>query len=368
MKNIDFYSFLVETLEAAGVIGAYVALSLVGVSILTYYSNDRITKKIQSAPTWSHSILGSLLGVIPGCGGTIVASTLYSNKKLSFGGLLAAFITTLGEGSFVLLGASAEADVAYNFKAFATVTITGVVVGIIIGSLFDAFNFKRMQHDVNHDVIAGQDDSINQKSRFQEIIENSALLMILGTAFFLAPGSILALWGESIESIQGLTISLCIVLSLISISYYIMQTFLLDGHCHSENHTNIKSVLLESVIDISMVITYIFIGLFIANFVIDIVVGPEQFHSWMNSSALLVVVLSALIGATPGCGGMIAVAVAYVTIQDFPIAALISAGIATSGDGIFPLLANNKKDALIITGVSLLTAIIVGYASLLFRM
>ena len=53
-------------------------------------------------------------GVIPGCGGTIVASTLYNNNKLSFGGLLAAFITTLGEGSFVLLGASSEADVAAN--------------------------------------------------------------------------------------------------------------------------------------------------------------------------------------------------------------------------------------------------------------
>ena len=42
---------------------------------------------------------------------------MYKNKKLSFGGLFAAFITTLGEGSFVLLGASAESDVAANSNA-----------------------------------------------------------------------------------------------------------------------------------------------------------------------------------------------------------------------------------------------------------
>ena len=92
---------------------------------------------------------------------------------------------------------------------------------------------------------------------------------------------------------------------------------------------------------------------------IDVIVGPDQFKEWMSSSALLVVVIAGLIGATPGCGGMIAVAVAYISIQDFPIAALISGGIATSGDGIFPLLANTKKDALLITGISLVIAIVV---------
>ena len=40
---------------------------------------------------------------------------------------------------------------------------------------------------------------------------------------------------------------------------------------------------------------------------------------------------------------MIAVAAAYTTIPNFPIAALIAAAIATSGDGIFPLLLKIKR-------------------------
>ena len=114
-----------------------------------------------------------------------------------------------------------------------------------------------------------------------------------------------------------------------------------------------------------MVVTYVFIGLFIANYIIDVLVGAEKFDSWMISSANVVILLAALIGVTPGCGGMIAVAVAFITIPNFPMAALIAAGIATSGDGIFPLIAENRKDGLIVTGMGLVIALCVGYIALM---
>tara|TARA_B100000401_G_scaffold392849_1_gene300362 strand:- start:105 stop:458 length:354 start_codon:yes stop_codon:yes gene_type:complete len=113
-----------------------------------------------------------------------------------------------------------------------------------------------------------------------------------------------------------------------------------------------------------MVVTYVFIGLFFANYIIDVLVGAETFYKWMRSSEYVVVLLAALIGLTPGCGGMITVAVAYITIPNFPMAALIAAAIATSGDGIFPLLAENRKDGLIISGLGFLTALFVAYIAL----
>ena len=68
-----------------------------------------------------------------------------------------------------------------------------------------------------------------------------------------------------------------------------------------------------------------FIGLFIANYTIDVLVGSETFDAWMTSSAYVVVLLAALIAVMPGCGGMIAVAVSFITIPNFPMAALIAA-------------------------------------------
>ena len=140
--------------------------------------------------------------------------------------------------------------------------------------------------------------------------------------------------------------------------------FVLKRDCHNETCSNLKDVLIDAIADISMVITYVFIGLIVANFFIDIVVGPEKFNNWMSSSKIVVVLIATLICVTPGCGGMIAVAVAYITLPNFPIAALIAGAIATSGDGIFPLLAENKKDALVITGYSLVVALVVGFSTL----
>ncbi len=368
--NFDVLSFLFDNLVASGVIGGYVAISLIVVNVLTHVYKDSLTKRVQSAPNGSQSIIGALLGAIPGCGGTIAASMLYKNENLSFGGLLAAFITTLGEGSFVLLGASNEPSVPIdaNLKAFAIVNIVGICVGILVGSISDALKLKGFNYDLHTKEVETSDISSGSHSRFENIIEQVGLYLVLAITLFLAPGSIMALWGGGIASIEEITVIMCLVMTVVSIIYYGVQTFILDGHCHSDSHQDIRSVLVESVMDITMVISYVFVGLVVANFVIDILVGEEQFMSWMNESAMVVVVLAALIGVTPGCGGMIAAAVAYVTIPNFPIAALISSGIATSGDGILPLLANNKKEALTISGLSLAVALIVGYGALLIDM
>jgi len=364
--NFDVLSFLFDNLFASGVIGGYVAISIIVVNVLTYLYKDNFTQRVKSAPKGYHPIIGALLGVIPGCGGTIVASILHKNKNLSFGGLLAAFIATLGEGSFVLLGASTEplVPIEANLKAFVIVNIVGASVGMIAGGISDALKFNGINYDMNlHEGDPSSEIGIESRLRFKKTTEKIGLFLILGITLFLTPGSFMALWGGSIASIEDLTVYMCIAMTLVSIFYYSIQHFLFDGHCHSASQTNIRSVFLESIMDITMVITYVFIGLVAVNFVIDIVVGKDQFSSWMTESQLVVVFIAALIGATPGCGGMIAVAVAYATLQDFPIAALLAAGIATSGDGIFPLLAKNKKHAFTITGLSLVIALIVGYAT-----
>ena len=143
-----------------------------------------------------------------------------------------------------------------------------------------------------------------------------------------------------------------------------MNEFIIkSNNCHCEED-NFKSIMLHAVKDVSMVVTYVFIGLLIANYIIDIIVGPEIFEEWMKSSDYILILLAAIIGFIPGCGGMITVAAAYITINNFPIAALIAAAVATSGDGIFPLFAQNKKDGLIVSLFGLVVALIVGYFAL----
>ena len=183
-------------------------------------------------------------------------------------------------------------------------------------------------------------------------------------SLFLAPGSIMALWGGSIKSIENLTFWVSIIFSITCMIYYLVNKFSYKNHdCYSD-YNNLKSTLLHAVSDIAMVVTFVFVGLFISNFIIDIVVGAETFDSWMASSSYALILIAALIGLTPGCGGMISVAVAFIVIPNFPLSALIAASIATSGDGIFPLLADNKKGGLFVSLFGFVIALIVGYFSL----
>ena len=359
----DSYEFILNNLEAAGVIGGYVSISIIGFALISYIAKKKYNKKTSKfGPRWSHPIIGSLLGAIPGCGATIVVSSLYKNRKISFGGLFATFISTLGEGSFVLLGASDEANVLANIEAYLTITLFGLIAGAFFGYLIDFFGFKSDFIDEQKELIFEQSSKENQYTFIGKFIEELGFYLIMIIAIFLAPSSIIALWGDEIEYISEIINSIYVSLTVICIIYYISKLFYKQHNISCEN--NLKSTSLHAVKDVAMVVTFVFLGLIIANYIIDEMVGEEKFTSWMNSSTYVVVLISALIGLMPGCGGMIVVAVAYIDIPDFPISALIAAAIATSGDGIFPLLAENRKDGLIVTGLGLIVAIFVGYISL----
>lgn len=367
--EFSIWPFVLENLDASGGIGGYVSLSIIGFALISFTAKKKLKNGLKPIKfRWAHSAIGSLMGVIPGCGATIVVASLYKNKKISFGGLFAAFISTLGEGSFVLLGASSEAaDISGNIKAYITITLFGLILGFIFGLISDILgvnpkNENLQKNNLSNDIILN-----NKNNRLGLLFEKIGFCTILLISIILAPGSIMALWGGEIDVISNLTYWGSIMLTITCIAYYLITKFIyVDDDC-SCNEDDFKSIIKHAIKDVSLVVTYVFIGLIFANFIIDVIVGSETFDIWMSSSAYVVVLLAALIGAIPGCGGMITVAVAYITISNFPLAALIAAGIATSGDGIFPLLAENKKDGLIISIAGLFIALIVGYLALLFN-
>ena len=364
--EFNIWSFVLGNLEAAGAIGGYVSISIIGFALISFVAkknHDNVESQI--GPEWTHPIIGSFLGIIPGCGATIVVASLYKNKKISFGGLLATFISTLGEGSFVLLGASNESDVAANLKAYIIITIFGFIAGVIFGYLSNILGLRVNSANIQEKYIEKQHLQSKQNFFANMFIEYLGFYAIIIMAIFLAPGSIMALWGGDIDVISSLTYWVSIVLTFTCIVFYFVSRYVYKDHdCYYLDKDDMKSTILHAILDVAMVVTYVFIGLFVANYIIDILVGAEKFNAWMTSSVYTVILLSTLIGLAPGCGGMITVAVAFITIPNFPMAALIAAAISTSGDGIFPLLAENRKDGIIVSAVGLVVALVVGYTAL----
>ncbi len=362
--DLNLLGLLVDNLEAAGAIGGYVSISIIGVGLITFALKGRISENNQIGPRWAHPIIGGLMGIIPGCGATIVVSSMYRKKNITFGGLLAAFIVTMGEGSFVLLGASDEADVAANLKAFVIVNIVAITLAILLGTVLDAVGFRKTKTKAppaGRNLVSTNPVHGHVLANF--FVEKAGFYLILAMAIFLLPGSIMALWGGQITALAGISAWVTTALTLLCIVYYLVFRFAYHGHCCTIGD-DLKHEMHNAVADVAMVVLFVFIGLFVANFAIDVLVGPERFDAWMTSSTGLLVLIAALIGLMPGCGGMITVAVAYTVIPNFPLPALIAAAIATSGDGVFPLLASDRKDAIFVSGLGFLAAIIVGYGAL----
>jgi len=359
--NVDFWTFTIDNLDAAGVIGAYIAISMVAIALITFVTTDKITANQNFGPKWSQPFIGALLGVIPGCGATIVVASLFKKKRLSFGALFAAFLATLGEGSFVLLGVSSEAETGINLTTFLIVNAVGLVCGSICGCIIDFFGFKVKSNNISTKIEPQFKTFPFQINRqVYALIEGFGLYAILAVSTVLLPSSIFALWGGNIQSLAPLTDIATILLPIICFGYYCLIKLTVKGHDCSFRQSY-RSTLIHTVADIAMVVTHVFIWLFIVNYCIEVVVGVDTFDKWVTTSAIVLVFIAALFGVIPGCGGMIAITVAYTTIDNFPLAALIAAALATCGDGIFPLLAKNKKDAFFIAIAGFLVAIVVGF-------
>ena len=99
---------------------------------------------------------------------------------------------------------------------------------------------------------------------------------------------------EAFEILSNLTYWLSITFSLICIIYYCFYKFInTDKNCFC-NENNLKSISYHAVMDVAMVVTYIFIGLFITNFIIDVIIGTEKFEILLTSSIYIIVFLSAI--------------------------------------------------------------------------
>lgn len=359
---VEIWQFFLSNLEAAGMIGSYVSISIVFIVMLTHFSKDKLHQSFSSIHKKWHPFIGGLLGLIPGCGGTIFVASMYKKKHLSFGGLFAVFSTTLGEGAFILLGASSEGDFKANINAFLLLSAIGFATGVGIGLILDTFHIH-IKNQSDPSCVSCDVELKPKKSEHWFIRYGFYVLLI--HALLLFPSSLFALWGGSLPRINQYVGWLNISFAVLSLFYYFVYTYILKETCCDQDFKTLQSTLMTAVFDVAIITSYVLLSLILFNVIIDIVIGVETFKTWMLTSGIIVVLISSLIGLLPGCGGMIVVTTAFVTIPSFPIAALIASGIATSGDGVFPLFVSNKKDALSVMMLGFILSFTVGYLVLI---
>ena len=127
MTREKLFEILLDSLKDSILIFAFVFLFHVILSFVETPISNFLIKRKKTSP-----IFGSLFGLIPQCGTSVVAADLYVKKYITIGTLVAVFLSCSDEALLVLLS-------AWNEKTLAIFPLIGLklVAGIVFGLLID---------------------------------------------------------------------------------------------------------------------------------------------------------------------------------------------------------------------------------------
>lgn len=108
-------------------VGVFVAVLVAAFGWLRWRHGDRLVDVLERHRRWGPA-LGAVLGVSPGCAGAILVMPLYARGTVSFGTVIAALVATMGDSSWVIMAADPGAALRVHAILFATGLVTGYLV------------------------------------------------------------------------------------------------------------------------------------------------------------------------------------------------------------------------------------------------
>lgn len=109
--------------------------------IMEYFEHSLSKKKNVLKNKKVGPIVGSLLGVIPQCGFSVMATNLFSSRVITIGTLIAIYLSTSDEMLPILITNKV------SFKLILIILLIKIIIGIIFGYLIDFFWKKKETKD-----------------------------------------------------------------------------------------------------------------------------------------------------------------------------------------------------------------------------
>lgn len=107
---------------------------------------DKKTQKLISKSDKFGPVVGSVLGLIPQCGFSVMATNLYVTRIVSLGTLIAIYLSTSDEMVPILMSKGA------SLKTIALILTIKLVVGMISGFVIDFILRKKKSEKINYEI------------------------------------------------------------------------------------------------------------------------------------------------------------------------------------------------------------------------
>ncbi|MDD4116047.1 MAG: putative manganese transporter [Massilibacteroides sp.] len=381
-------------------VGVFVGAVLLIFGYINYKREGGFVRSLENSKRWQ-PVIGSMLGLSPGCGGAIFVMPLYLKGTVTFGTVIATLIATMGDSAFVLMSTLP--------KEYLLVSAVSIVVAIVSGYIVDKLKIdsrfskrkqkllnelgeKKQEHaqlenalinkgvhsecmcHIGHsegdeiDIFLhhGKKDREETESSFAHSFTHKVaykIFWVLTTIGLILGILMLCQIDVNISlKIPHLGTILGIGGTLFSVIYMIVNKKVLKSDSHEEEESKVfslKETLIHNAEDTAFVNTWVFVAYVIYEIAVYAVGGEVVVKDWMLATGMASVFIGAAIGLIPGCGPQIIFVTLY-TKGMLPFAALLANALSQDGDALFPLLAIDKKSSLLATVITTIPALIVG--------
>ena len=368
-------------------VSAFVAVTVLVFGLVQYQTDGALLRTIEENERYA-PIFGALMGLTPGCGGAIVMMPLYIRGTVSFGTVVATLMATAGDSAFVILALAPKAGLYSYAIAF--------VAAILFGYAIDRFGLgvERVDSAVasispattdggvtqsasvagnpNHEYgpsspVHTHEDGPDRESRVLTPLSHVAHVawwvaavaaLLIGVTYLVRGAPEVPFTFDlsydglfTIVGLSGTGLSLYL--------YGIGRHYIGEGSVGRvrESFASAYETFQHAAMETAFVTVWVIVAYLIYEYAI--VLTGFDVAAAAAAAGLLAPIGGALIGLIPGCGPQIVLASVYAQ-GGIPFSALTANAISQDGDALFPLIAIDKKAAVVASVYTTVPAVFVG--------
>lgn len=294
---------------------------------LEHYASSKSIAAVRRAGT-AGPIIGALLGVVPQCGFSAAAATLYSARVITLGTLFAVFLSTSDEMLPIMI--AAQAPVEFIVEVLAIKALCGLIAGFAIDAVL------RLRH---HAVEAMRIHDLCERDHCGCDDESDAPSALSDTRREHGEGAA----DRAYDSNGGLSRGEEREAELACASCERPERG--HDHAHEHNHSHghahgFGAIAKSSLVHTLQVTLFIFLVSLALEIVID-GVGEDALASFISANSNLSVVVSAIVGLIPNCAASVVLTELYLE-GALSTGAMLAGLLVSAGVGLLVLFRANR--------------------------
>ncbi|SIR08271.1 Putative, 10TM heavy-metal exporter [Haladaptatus litoreus] len=373
--------FLASVRDGYVQVSAFVAVTVLLFGLVQYRTSGALVERL-SENERLQPFFGALMGLTPGCGGAIVMMPLYVRGTVSFGTVVATLIATAGDSAFVILALAPEAGLYAYGIAFGAAIVSGYAIdkfGMGVGRIDSAVaNISNTATDggvvsasrggnPTHEYDAACETSAARESSVLTPLSHAVHALWWVSAGIALVVGVMYLTAGAPEVPLELGLTYAGVFTVVGVTgttasfyiYFVGRHYLGDGHVGRARDTfaNVHETLVHAAQETSFVTVWVLTAYLLYEY--SVLLFNINVAELAAAAGLLAPVAGAALGLIPGCGPQIVLASVYAE-GGIPFSALTANAISQDGDALFPLIAIDKKAAIVASIYTTIPALIVG--------